>query len=97
MQPRPNIEQAAQDAQAYARKHGLPFKAREQPPVAVLAPNWNAFEIFRESRFGVPSGQFAAHSELQIIANILGIALSADLLARLRIMEVTALRMMRAN
>lgn len=96
MQPRPNLEQAANDAEMYARKHGLPFKARQQPKVAVLAPNWDAFEVFRESRFGVPSGQFAAHSELQIIAGILGIKLSADLLARLRIMEVTALRMQRA-
>ena len=97
MQPRPNIEQAAQDAQAYARKHGLPFKTRQQPPVAVLAPNWNAFEIFRESRFGVPSGQFSTHAELQIIAGILGIKITTDTLQRVRIMECTALRMMRAN
>ena len=95
MQPQPNLEQARHDAQAYARKHGLPVKACEQPPVAVLAPNWHAYEVFRESRFGVPSGQFAAHSELQIIAGILGITLSVDTLNRLRIMEITALRMQR--
>lgn len=62
--------------------------------IDVLAPNWNAVQVFHRCRSQAGFGGFAGITtvEIQAVTQTLGVSLDVDLLDRVRLMEGEAAR-----